>query len=83
MSQADPNVIVQRSAEHLFVPTMDYEIGNGIYNVNRNRTIFPTSAVPLPAENSPCAPGNVGCYIVWYGAADAVVAWAFVEVNHQ
>ena len=108
MSKDDPSVIVQKSTSHLFIPTMDYEIGNGIYNVNRNRacgtgedsakprllasyllharphttagTIFTTSLVPLPVENSPCATNNVGCFIVWYGAADAVVAWAFIEV---
>jgi hypothetical protein len=111
LSKDDPAVIVEKSTSHLFVPSMDYEIGNGIYNVNRNRmsdrqtvrgcwkkmaaphttfhstttppcagTIFTTSLVPLPLENSPCAANNVGCYIVWYGAADAVVAWAFIEV---
>lgn len=42
LDQVDPTKIVQRSSEHLFVPTMDYEIGNGIWPVNRNRTIFTT-----------------------------------------
>eukprot|EP00047_Mylnosiga_fluctuans_P007718 m.255140 g.255140 ORF g.255140 m.255140 type:complete len:342 (+) comp19314_c0_seq1:15-1040(+) len=73
----DPSRILQRSATHLFVPTMDYEIGNGIYPVQRNRTIFTTAVVPLGgrADNG----GQV--FRVWYGAADANVASAIIVVT--
>ena len=47
LDKDDPTIIKQKSVHHLFVPTMDYEIGNGIYPVNRNRTIFVTSVVPV------------------------------------
>ncbi len=63
MDGNDPTQIVQRSATHWLVPTMDYEIGNGIWPVNRNRTTFATSVVPLP--------GQPDTFRVWYGAADA------------
>ena len=56
-----------------FVPTMDYEIGDGIWPVNRNRTIFVTSAIPIE--------GEVDTFRVWYGAADANVASAIVKVR--
>lgn len=75
MDGTDPSILKQRSTHHLFVPTMDYEIGMGtsIYPVNRNRTIFTTQLVPL---------GN-DVFHVWYGAADAVVAWAQIQVTHS
>ena len=40
MDKDDPTRIVAKSTSHLFVPTMDYEIGMGTgpYPVNRNRT---------------------------------------------
>ena len=75
MDKDDPTKIVQRSATHLFVPTMDYEIGMGTgpWPVNRNRTIFTTSLVPLPNEGT-------DVFLVWYGAADANVAYAKIKV---
>jgi len=72
LDSKDPNVIVQRSTEHLFVPSVSWEIGNGIYPVQRNRTIFPTSIVPT---------GTVDQFRVWYGAADANVASAIIQVH--
>jgi predicted GH43/DUF377 family glycosyl hydrolase len=50
MDRDDPTRIVQKSQHHLFVPTMDYEIGMGTgpYPVNRNRTIFTTALVQQP-----------------------------------
>ena len=63
MDKDDPTVLKQRSQHHLFVPTMDYEIGMGTgpWPVNRNRTIFTTSLVPLPAKGK-------DTFLVWYGA---------------
>lgn len=75
LSGSDLTHVKQRSATHLFVPTMDYEIGNGIWPVQRNRTIFVTSAVPVA--------GAVDTFRVWYGAADANVASAIVKVSIQ
>lgn len=71
----DPTVIKQRSSTHLFVASMDYEIGNGIWPVQRNRTIFTTSVVPIQ--------GQIDTFRVWYGAADANVAWATIQVTHS
>lgn len=75
MDKDDPTIILQRSTEHLFVPTMDYEIGNGIWPVNRNRTIFTTSVVPIA--------GSVDTFRVWYGAADANIATAIIQVLYS
>jgi predicted GH43/DUF377 family glycosyl hydrolase len=76
LDKDDPSVIVQRSATHLFVASMDYEIGDGPYAVQRNRTIFATVAVPISGRAE--AGGQI--FRVWYGAADAVVASALVSV---
>ena len=57
------------------MPTMDYEIGDGPYPVQRNRTLFVTSVIPLP--------GQVDTFRVFYGAADANVATAIVQVTHS
>ena len=40
MDGTNPDLIIQRSTTHLFVPTMDYEIGDGIYPVNRKRFVL-------------------------------------------
>jgi len=45
--------------------------------VNRNRTIFTTQLVPLADGPD----GGVDRFTVWYGAADAVVAWAHIAVT--
>eukprot|EP01006_Ploeotia_vitrea_P044893 TRINITY_DN66882_c4_g11_i1.p1 TRINITY_DN66882_c4_g11~~TRINITY_DN66882_c4_g11_i1.p1 ORF type:complete len:339 (+),score=17.60 TRINITY_DN66882_c4_g11_i1:25-1017(+) len=68
----DPTKIVQRSAEHVLVPTMDYEIGDGPYPVQRHRTIFATSLLPTGTKDE---------FRVWYGAADANVATALLKVT--
>ena len=47
LSGANPTVILQHSKQHLFVASTDYEIGNGKYPVQRNRTIFVTATVPV------------------------------------
>jgi len=49
-------------------------MGTGKWPVNRNRTIFTTSLVALP--------GEVDQFLVWYGAADANVAFATIQVTH-
>lgn len=72
----DPSILKQRSETHLFVPTMDYEIGGGKWPTNRFRTIFTTAVVPLPNEGA-------DTFLVWYGAADANVAWAKIRVTHS
>lgn len=74
LSKDDPSVILQRSKVHIMVPTMDYEIGDGIWPVQRNRTIFATSLVPVE--------GQVDTYRLWYGAADANIASCIVTVTH-
>jgi len=72
LDPVDPSIIKQRSSEHLFIPTVPWEIGNGIYPVQRNRTIFPTSIVPTGVTDE---------FRVWYGAADANVASAVIQVH--
>jgi len=79
LDKNDPTKIIQRGTYHPFVPTMDYEIGDAGPNpkhwpVNRNRTLFVTSLVPVP--------GQVDTFRAWYGAADANVATAIVTVTH-
>jgi len=54
---------------------MDYEIGNGRWPVQRNRTLFVTSLVPIP--------GKVDTFRAWWGAADANVATGIVTVTHD
>lgn len=73
LDKTNPEIIKQRSTTHLFVASMDYEIGNGIWPVQRNRTIFVTSVVPIANQTD--------TFRVWYGAADANVAWAIVKVT--
>ncbi len=51
----------QRSAYHVFMPTMDYEIGDGVWPVQRYRTLFVTSMVPIP--------GQVDTFRAWYAGA--------------
>lgn len=73
---ADPTRILQRGRYHPFMPTMDYEIGmsTGIWPVQRNRTLFVTSLVPVA--------GEVDTYRAWWGAADANVATGIVKVTY-
>ena len=49
-------------------------MGTGPYPVNRNRTIFTTTLVPQDAQDT---------FLVYYGAADAVVAHAIIQVTHS
>ena len=74
LDQTDPTIILQRSTHHEFMPTMDYEIGYGIYPVQRHRTLFVTSVVPIP--------GMIDTFRVWYGAADANTATAILTVTY-
>ena len=52
----------------------DYEIGNGIWPVQRNRTLFVTSVVPVP--------GASDTFRAWWGAADANVATGILKVTY-
>ena len=52
-------------------------MGTGPYPVNRNRTLFPTTLVPQTGPG--VAPDT---FLVYYGAADANVAYAFIQVTH-
>jgi len=74
---ADPTRIVQRGATHVFMPTMDYEIGmgTGIWPVQRNRTLFVTALIPVA--------GEVDTFRAWWGAADANIATGIVTVTHS
>ena len=72
LDKDDPTRIVQRSAHHLLVPTEPWEIGNGIYPVQRHRTIFATSLIPTGVKDQ---------FRVWYGASDANVASAVIQVE--
>lgn len=75
MDKDDPTHIIQRSGgPHPFVPVKDYEIGNGIWPVQRNRTLFLTSVVPIA--------GKTDTFRVWYGAADANIASMVIQVTH-
>lgn len=59
---------------HTFISTEDYEIGNGIWPVQRNRTLFITSVVPIA--------GQTDTYRLWYGAADANIGSMVIQVTH-
>jgi len=52
-------------------------MGTGPWPVNRNRTIFTTTLVPQTGPSD--APDT---FLVYYGAADANVAYAFIQVTH-
>jgi len=69
----NPRMIKQKSIDHLFIPTEPWEIGDSIYPVQRHRTIFPTSIVPTGTKDQ---------FRVWYGAADANVASAIIQVSY-
>jgi len=74
LDKDDPTKILQRT-NHIFLPTMDYEIGDGIWPVQRNRTLFVTSLIPVEGETD--------TFRVYYGAADANVATAILTVTYQ
>ena len=76
LDQTDPTVILQRSAYHPFISVEDYEIGNGIWPVQRNRTMFITSVVPMPGAGQ-------DVFRLWYGAADANVGTMVIQVTHK
>ncbi len=78
MDKDDPATIVQRSAKHLLVASEVYEgLPPYTYPVNRNRTIFGTIAYPL----SGAAENGGQLMRVWFGAADANVATALINVT--
>jgi len=74
----DPTILKQRSTEHVLMPTVSWEIGNGPYPVQRHRTIFATSLVPVTNSGLEAASD---VFRVWYGAADANVASALIQVT--
>jgi len=72
----DPTILKQRSTEHVLMPTVPWEgTGDSQYPVQRYRTIFATSLV-LVTQSS-----NSDIFRVWYGAADASVASALLQVT--
>jgi predicted GH43/DUF377 family glycosyl hydrolase len=74
LDKTDPTIVKQRSATHFFSAEKDYEgVGKSIYPVQRNRTLFPTSLIPTGKKDE---------FRVWYGAADASVASAIVQVTY-
>jgi len=73
LDKEDPTKVKQRSTTHFFSPILDYENGSGKYPVQRNRTLFPTSLVPT---------GNKDEFRIWYGAADANVGSALIQVTY-
>jgi len=73
LDKENPTIIKQRSPKHFIIATTDYEIGNGPYPVQRERTIFATSLIPTGVKDQ---------FRVWYGAADANVASAIVQVSY-
>lgn len=76
LDKDDPTKIMQRSAVHPMVPSMDYEIGNSsAWPVYRNNTLFMTSLVPIPNQTD--------TFRCWYGAADANVATAIIRVTYH
>ena len=78
LDRDDPALIVQRSATHLLVASEVYEgLPPYTYPVNRNRTIFGTIAIPLGGK----AEAGGALYRVWFGAADANVATALINVS--
>jgi len=78
LDKVDPTILKQRSTEHVLMPTVSWEIGNGIYPVQRKRTIFATSIVRV-TNFDPKATSDI--FRVWYGAADANVASAVIQVT--
>ena len=74
LSGADPSVVLQRDVLHFFRPDADYEAGsNPAFPARRKHTVFVTSLVPVP--------GQADVFTAWYGAADANVATATVQVT--
>merc|ERR1712039_999676 len=75
LDKDDPSRILQRSRSHVLCSPCDrdYEMGNAPYPVQRHRTTFVTSIVPVNGEKD--------TFRIWYGAADASVATALLRVN--
>jgi len=76
LDKTDPSIVLQKSTEHFFISITDYEgVGESKYPVQRNRTLFPTSIIPVVGEKD--------VFRVWYGAADASVASVIVTVTFK
>lgn len=70
----DPSIILQRSSQHILVPTLPYMQGTDGYPWSRHNVVFLCSAVPT---------GRVDEFRLWFGAADASVGTAVVQVTLQ
>jgi len=72
LDKSNPSHIIQRSVDHILIPTFDYEIGNPPYQGERNNVIFLCSATPT---------GNTNEFRLFFGAADGHVGTAVVQVK--
>eukprot|EP01121_Diplochlamys_sp_Union-15-3_P004032 TRINITY_DN13_c0_g1_i1.p2 TRINITY_DN13_c0_g1~~TRINITY_DN13_c0_g1_i1.p2 ORF type:complete len:344 (-),score=69.43 TRINITY_DN13_c0_g1_i1:93-1124(-) len=72
LSGEDPTKILQRSTEHIMVPLLPYEQGTDGYPWSRHNVVFLCSAVPT---------GKIDEFRLWFGAADASVGTAIVQVT--
>ncbi len=72
LDKDNPSIIKQRSTVHLLVPTEDYEIGILPWPEQHKRVVYAASLVPTETPN---------LFRLWYGAADANVASALVQIN--
>ena len=80
---ADPNVIVQKSTEHLLISQYPYQNGldpTSPYPVQRKRTLFACTATLLPQGWGPDSAEYVR---VWFGAADASVGTAVIRIEQK
>lgn len=78
LDRHDPTKIIQRSTEHILIPTYDYEtLCNGTagcpYHGERKNVIFLCSATPLP--------GKQDTYRLFFGAGDGNVGTATVQIT--
>lgn len=84
MDADDPTDILQRSSTHVLIASKDYEGVpplNG-YPVQRYRTTFVTSIVPIVGSTTKSAAGVIEQkYRLWWGAADANVATGILTVT--
>lgn len=74
----DPTRIIQRSEEHVLIASLPFEgVDAGNYPVQRERTTFVTSIVPIAqGEGSET-------FRLWWGAADANVATGILTVSYS
>jgi len=72
LDKANPAKIIQRSIEHILIPTYPYEIGTAPYQGERNNVIFLCSATPTANKDE---------FRLFFGAADGHVGTAVVKVT--